>query len=145
MTPAEMLTIGPVVQPLVNSNSNARSTRSEKAAPNKELIVDELKVSAYPNPFVDRVNFVITSSNSGQSILEVFNSLGQQLDVVYRGHLLEGRDQVVEYKVPAIGSNNLIYKLTVVASKFQVNCLKSNKIRLILKSRFGVTFYFGSG
>jgi hypothetical protein len=77
------------------------------------VIADKLKVSAYPNPFKDKVNFVIASPVSGQATLEVFNMFGQKLQTVYKGFISAGRNQVVEYYAPAISNSTLVYKLTI--------------------------------
>jgi hypothetical protein len=73
----------------------------------------DLKVDAYPNPFNDRVQFVIHSSVSGKARLEVFSLLGQKLQTVYDGNVSAGKGQTVEYKVPAGYRTNLIYRVTL--------------------------------
>jgi hypothetical protein len=73
----------------------------------------ELKVSAYPNPFQQNVRFVIHSTVSGQAQLELYNIVGQRIQVAYEGHIIGGVDQVVDLKVPASYSGSLIYKLKV--------------------------------
>ncbi|MES1215196.1 MAG: T9SS type A sorting domain-containing protein, partial [Bacteroidota bacterium] len=75
---------------------------------------NKLTVSAYPNPFRDKVNFVIASPVSGQATLEVFNLVGQKLQTVYKGYIIAGRNHVVEYKAPsAVNNSTLIYKLRI--------------------------------
>ncbi len=73
---------------------------------------DNLKVTAYPNPFKATVRFTIESTVSGQAQLQVYNTLGQRISTVYNGYLQANRSQVVEYKAPRLGSN-LIYILRV--------------------------------
>jgi len=72
-----------------------------------------MKVDAYPNPYNDNVRFVIQSTMSGQGVLEVYNTLGQKVQVVYQGMIFAGRGQTIEYKVPAFNRTNLIYILKV--------------------------------
>jgi hypothetical protein len=72
-----------------------------------------MKVDAYPNPYNDNVRFVIQSTMSGQGVLEVYNTLGQKVQVVYQGMIFAGRGQTIEYKVPAFNRTNLIYILRV--------------------------------
>ncbi len=73
----------------------------------------KLNVSSYPNPYTDRVKFVIQSPESGQASLEVFNMLGQKVQTVFQGHVEAGRGQSLEYNVPQANRGNLIYILRV--------------------------------
>jgi hypothetical protein len=84
------------------------------ARPTTESAVstDNLKVTAYPNPFTNLVKFTIQSNISGQASLDIYNSVGQRVSTVYKGYLQANRGQVVEYRAPRIGSN-LIYILRV--------------------------------
>jgi hypothetical protein len=75
--------------------------------------VNQLSVSAFPNPYNDKVRFEIKSPISGRGSLEVYNSLGQKMETVYKGYIFAGRGEIVEYKVPAINRTNLIYVLKV--------------------------------
>jgi hypothetical protein len=75
--------------------------------------VDDITVSAYPNPFTDRVKFSITSSISGNATLDIYNIMGVKLVTVYQGYLLAGSKQVINYKVPAKFKGTLIYVLTI--------------------------------
>jgi hypothetical protein len=72
-----------------------------------------LRVSAYPNPYTDKVKFVIQSPVSGKATLEVFNMLGQKIQNVYQGHVTVGIAQPVEYNVPNANRHNLMYILRV--------------------------------
>jgi hypothetical protein len=72
-----------------------------------------LKVSAFPNPFKNRVNFVIASPVSGQAVLEVFNVVGQKLQTVYEGHITAGVNQTVEFKTTSTLNGTLIYRLRI--------------------------------
>jgi hypothetical protein len=75
----------------------------------EECTTGDLKVSAFPNPFRNKVNFTIASPVSGQASLEVYNMLGQKLQTVYQGHIIAGRNQVVEYKTSEVLNQSLIY------------------------------------
>jgi hypothetical protein len=90
--------------PTVTSRDNIRPVQ-ETLAP--------LSVSAVPNPYNDKVRFTFTSPESGEGSLEVFNMLGQKVSTVYKGYLQAGRPQQVEFKVPPINRENLIYILRV--------------------------------
>ncbi|MCW3089832.1 MAG: hypothetical protein JWP81_901 [Ferruginibacter sp.] len=78
-----------------------------------EESVTTLSVTAYPNPFTDKIEFVIESPVSGQASLDLYNILGQKLHNVYQGYLFAGRKQVINYNVPSANKGNLIYTLKV--------------------------------
>jgi hypothetical protein len=92
---------------LTSSSSPANDLTSE--AP----LTSKLHVHAAPNPYNDKVRFVIESPVSGQASLEVYNLLGQRLETVYQGYIMAGRGQTVEYNVPLTNRTTLIYLLKV--------------------------------
>ena len=67
------------------------------------------RVTAAPNPFNDRVRFVIQPEASGQGALELYNFLGQKVRTLYEGSLEKGRAMTIEYSVPRAQRSNLIY------------------------------------
>lgn len=71
------------------------------------------KVSATPNPYNDKIRFVLESNISGQGSLELYNMMGQKVSTVYRGHVNKGQLQTVEYLVPTSQRSNLIWVFTV--------------------------------
>ena len=87
-----------------------------KAAPVQniqEIKVTELTVSAYPNPFTDKVRFSIVSPVSGKASLDVYNMMGQKIRTIYQGYLFAGKGQLVEYRISSSYQGNLIYTLRV--------------------------------
>ena len=95
--------------------------------PVSEVGTDNLKVSAYPNPYNDVVRFNIESNVSGQAQLEVFNMLGQKVKTVYNGYIQANRAQLVEYKVPTAVQENLIYILRIGDRRVTGKLLRLNK------------------
>ncbi|RYE14421.1 MAG: hypothetical protein EOP51_28180 [Sphingobacteriales bacterium] len=73
--------------------------------------ISALKVSTYPNPFRDKVRFVIESPVAGRASLDLYNMLGQKVHTVFQGHVAAGVSQVVEYNVSLVGQSNLMYTL----------------------------------
>ena len=71
-----------------------------------------ISVTAFPNPYSDKVNFVIDSKLSGQGSLEVYNMMGQKLKTVYQGHISYGK-QIFKLNLPVQQRSNLIYILRV--------------------------------
>ena len=84
-----------------------------RVAPEASTISDHVKVSAYPNPYTDKVRFTIKSTVSGQGSLDVFNMVGQKVKTVYQGYVHANTEQVVEYRVPDVSRQNLIFVMTV--------------------------------
>ncbi|RYZ50973.1 MAG: T9SS type A sorting domain-containing protein, partial [Chitinophagaceae bacterium] len=89
------------------------STYKQDVASSTLLAETRLSVTAYPNPYSDRLRFVITSPVSGQATLELYNMLGQKMRMIYRGNISAGVSQVVEYNVPMVNQGNLLYILRV--------------------------------
>jgi hypothetical protein len=75
----------------------------------EDATVSRLNVLASPNPYNDNVRFVIKSPNSGKASLEVYNTLGQKLHIVFEGQIQAGVSQTFEYAVPEIYRSTLIY------------------------------------
>ena len=96
----------------VNSLS-VEQMKVDKAGTTKNGIVTELNVTAFPNPFTDRVRFVIASPITGPASLEIFNHLGQQINVAFKGHVVAGYNQTIDYKIPGSITNSLFYKLRI--------------------------------
>ena len=69
-------------------------------------------VRAYPNPFSDKVKFVVTATKSGTGTLEVFNMLGQKVKTVYQGVVPAGVNNF-ELNLPNQRQSNLVYKFTM--------------------------------
>jgi len=75
------------------------------------LSENAVSVTVFPNPYTDRVRFVLTATISGQGALEIYNSMGQRVATPFRGHMNAGTSQVVDYTVPANQRENLFYLL----------------------------------
>lgn len=106
-TTAQTLAVAVVTCPKQSIDMTAPDTRQELAP-----MMSDLNVKAYPNPYTDKVKFVINSPESGQGSLEVFNVLGQKVKTVYQGHIISGT-QAFELNVPEGFRSTLIYRLSV--------------------------------
>ena len=101
----------------VNSCGTATPTARIAAPENQVQSVETLKaqissptkVTAAPNPFSDRVRFSLVSDVSGQGSLELYNMVGQKVKTVFEGYVKKGQVQTIEYSVPRIQRNNMIY------------------------------------
>jgi transglutaminase/protease-like cytokinesis protein 3 len=73
----------------------------------------KLSVTAYPNPFNNKVKFIIESPVAGTATLDVYNLVGQKLQTVYQGYLFAGAKQLIDYNVPSSYKGALIYTLKI--------------------------------
>lgn len=92
-------------------SSSARMATNSETLTQRIDIVEETKVLAYPNPFSNKVKFVVTSSITGKGILEVYDMLGQKVKTVYQGNITSG-SQTFELNLPRqnLGNINLCFK-----------------------------------
>jgi len=74
-----------------------------------DLLLSQTTVKAYPNPFNDRVKFVVTAAQAGKGTLEVFNMLGQKVKTVYEGFVPAGTNNF-ELSLPGQKNSTLIYR-----------------------------------
>lgn len=77
----------------------------------QEATITSLTVSAFPNPFTDKVRFTIQAPSAGKATLEVYNMLGQKVGVPFEGNLSANETRNVEYAAPLNNRTNLIYML----------------------------------
>jgi hypothetical protein len=107
--------IGWNVAPCASSNAPASFSRinTKAAVTDAPESLAKVSVTAYPNPYTDKVRFEITSTVSGKGTLEVYNMAGQKLNTVYTGQVFSGKGQVIEYKVNRANRTNMIYILKV--------------------------------
>jgi hypothetical protein len=101
----ELPTVAPITR--VTNDAPAANANASNAA------VKGLKVSAYPNPFVDRVKFVISSEISGNAQMEIMDVQGRVIALPYNGYIYAGRSQTVEVMLRNASSEQLIYRLRV--------------------------------
>ncbi|QNA43584.1 T9SS type A sorting domain-containing protein [Lacibacter sediminis] len=98
----------------INLNSSGVINSADLAA----QTVESLRVSAYPNPFAEKVSFAIVSPVSGKASLEIYNMFGQKIQTVYEGYLTAGRTQLVEFRPGStIAAGTLVYRLNVAGKQ----------------------------
>jgi hypothetical protein len=83
-------------------------------------------VKAFPNPFNDRIRFVVTAPESGQGSLEIFNTLGQKVKTVHQGLITEGT-QTFDFNVPLAQRATLMYVLRLNGRQLTGKLLNSGK------------------
>ena len=85
-----------------------------------------MQVTAYPNPFNDKINFVVSAPSAGKGSLEVYNTLGQKIKTVYQGSFTKG-SQKFDLRLPLRQQQNLIYVLTVGGKQVTGKILQLNR------------------
>ncbi|TMI90287.1 MAG: T9SS type A sorting domain-containing protein, partial [Bacteroidetes bacterium] len=80
----------------------------------------------YPNPFSDKINFVVTTSISGKGTLEVYNMMGQKIRTVYQGFISAGT-QTFQMSSQKQQVANLIYVLRIGDKKVSGKILQINQ------------------
>ncbi|HEX6427464.1 MAG TPA: T9SS type A sorting domain-containing protein, partial [Niastella sp.] len=83
-------------------------------------------VKAFPNPFSDRVKFVVTASEAGNGSLELFNLFGQKVKTVFQGRIQSGAN-TFQANLPLMKSAQLIYVLRVGDKKVTGKLLQLNQ------------------
>ena len=83
-------------------------------------------VKAYPNPFSDKVKFIVTSPVGGEGNLEIYNMMGQKVRTVYTGFIAAG-SQNFELSLPAQQVSTLVYILRIGDKKVTGKILQVNK------------------
>ena len=113
------------------SSSSASCIDPGLATPGSPINIDNVTesqttVRAYPNPFSDKVKFVVTSSVGGKGSLDVYNMLGQKIKTVYQGFIAAGM-QTFELSLPTQQIANLVYVLRVGDKKMSGKLLQINQ------------------
>jgi SdrD B-like domain len=98
-----------------NSSTNSNIGYSSEKEPVQGNVVGDaslVSVTAYPNPYTDRIVFTIKSSVSGNSSFELFDILGKKVATLYQGYFEKGTVKVITYEVPGASRSTLIYRFT---------------------------------
>jgi hypothetical protein len=99
---------------------------STSALKTESIATSALTVTAYPNPYTDKVNFTVDSKLSGYGSLQVYNMMGQKLKTVYQGYILAGK-QNFTLSLPTQQRSNLVYILRVGNKQIAGKLLQLNK------------------
>lgn len=92
---------------------------------NIDLSSSQTNVKAFPNPFSNKVKFIITSEKTGTGTLEIFNTMGQQIKTVFQGKISAGTNNL-EISLPTQNYSNLIYRFTMGDKKITGKLLQVN-------------------
>jgi hypothetical protein len=106
--------------PKCSEQTAARSQTTSSTQSKSQTLINSLKdlkvpgsqatVKAFPNPFGNKVKFVVTVAEAGSGSLEVLNLLGQKIKTVFQGRMPAGAN-TFEVNLPSMQSSQLIYIL----------------------------------
>ena len=120
-------------QPLARTTQNTSNSANVQAAvqPQANAIkfddpTQETTIKAYPNPFSDKVKFVVTSTVSGIGNLDIYNGMGQKIKTVYAGLITAGT-HAYELSLPVKQGGNLLYILRIGDKKMSGKLVQLNK------------------
>ena len=82
-------------------------------------------VKAYPNPFSDKVKFVVKSPVEGNGTLDIYNMMGQKIKNIYTGHFNAGV-QNFELSLPAKQVATLVYILKIDGKQITGKLIQKN-------------------
>jgi hypothetical protein len=90
-------------------------------------ISSSVMVRAMPNPFSDKVRFMITTAEAGNGTLDIYNVAGQKIKTVFQGYIPAGVSYF-DLKLATQQRGNLVYTLTIGGQKISGKLLQlSNK------------------
>lgn len=117
------------VQEITNTQITTSTQRVfNGTAETSKIMESKTRVVAYPNPYNDKVKFLVTSLESGKGSLEVYNMLGQKIKTVYQGQISAG-SQSFEMSVPVPQRSSLIYVLKIGDKQVSGKLLQMNQQR----------------
>jgi hypothetical protein len=89
------------------------------------LQLAEPTVNAYPNPFNDRVKFVVNAPAAGNGRLDIYNVMGQKIKTVYQGYINSGSNSF-ELTISKKQQQTLVYIFSVGDKKVTGKLLQLN-------------------
>src|SRR5205085_2100032 len=90
-----------------------RSYGASAPVGNAPVSANQLKVSAFPNPYENN-NFKLTINApvSGEATIQLYNIDGLRISVIKRT-IKQGHDEIVEITVPTLYKTRIVYYVTI--------------------------------
>jgi hypothetical protein len=85
-----------------------------------------ITISAYPNPFNEKVKFLLNVPESGDGRLELFNLMGKKVVTVFNGYVYAGQNSF-EVSLPDNQAGYYIYKLSMNDEMITGKLFKANQ------------------
>jgi aminopeptidase-like protein len=83
-------------------------------------------IKAVPNPFGNKVRFMITMEEAGNGVLEIYNIQGQKIKTVFQGYVPAGTN-FYDLTVPSHRRAELIYIFRKGTEQFSGKLLQLDK------------------
>jgi hypothetical protein len=109
-TPTTRIASSQITNEQKEQTNTSVTEEKTKAAISAKPIVQNITVQTIPNPFNDRVKFIITAPEAGYGTLDVMNMLGQKVKTVFQGQIHAG-GQSFEMVLPKSRNATLFYIL----------------------------------
>ena len=90
------------------TNTSVTEEKTKAAVSAKLILQNNISVQTLPNPFNDKVKFIVTTPEAGYGTLEVMNMLGQKVKTVFQGRIAAG-GQSFEMVLPKSRNTTLLY------------------------------------
>ena len=104
----------------------ARLANNTTTVKTGDITEKQTTIKAYPNPFSDKVKFVVTITVSWTGNLKVYNTMGQKIKTFYAG-LITGGTHTFELSLPVKNTSNLVYILRIGDKKMSGTLLQMNR------------------
>ncbi len=91
---------------------------SKAVTATEEVVESAVTVSAFPNPFANRITFKVTSPISGNAALELFDMAGRKVAMPFQGTVEAGVTKMIGYDVPSANKVPMVYKFSVGSKTF---------------------------
>ena len=89
------------------------------------LVINLMEIKVYPNPASENIMFEVLLPERMETSIEVYNMLGQRIDIVYQGWIEEEKATKIKYHVSNLPEGTYMYKIItnsdVKAGKFQIS------------------------
>jgi hypothetical protein len=95
-----------------SSYSNPMICSGYRAEATEEIMMVETQFSAYPNPFTGSTTIAFSVPKDGNTVIRVFNSLGEQINVLFDGEAKSGTINKVEFDGSSFPSGIYFYSIT---------------------------------
>jgi ribosomal protein S26 len=115
-----------VVQEQTSQTTTVTEEKTKAPVGSRVITQNNITVQTIPNPFNDRVKFVITSPEAGNGGLDIYNMTGQKIKTVYTGTIITGV-QTFELSLPTQQVSNLVYVLRVGDKRVTGKILQINQ------------------
>ena len=110
----------------VGRNTSNTNTETSARVLGSATLESSITVETMPNPFSNKVRFVINSNESGSGVLDIYNMMGQKIKTVYQGNIPSGTSYI-DLTLATRQTANLVYVLRIGNNKMTGKILQVNQ------------------